>query len=145
MFAIDSSTGQIQVGTGTTLNYEATTSYSVTVTAGSANAATIGVTINVTDVAEAPAAPAAPSVSKGSDPQTSLDVSWTAPDMTGKPAITGYDVQYKKSDDSTWTSHGVALYGDVDDPDWPGKRHHLRGAGEGQERRGREPLVGERQ
>ena len=25
--------------------------------------------------------------------------------MTGKPAVTDYDVQYKKSSDSTWTSH----------------------------------------
>ena len=25
--------------------------------------------------------------------------------MTGKPAIDGYDVRYKKSDDSTWTMH----------------------------------------
>ena len=38
-------------------------------------------------------------------PKTKLDVSWTAPTMTGKPALTDYDVQYRKAHSSTWTSH----------------------------------------
>ena len=29
------------------------------------------------------------------NPTTALDVSWTAPDTTGIPPITGYDVQYR--------------------------------------------------
>ncbi len=63
-------------------------------------------TINVTDVLEPPPKPSAPSVSRNStNPQTKLDVSWTAPNVTGKPPITDYDVQYKKSSDSTWTPH----------------------------------------
>ena len=34
---------------------------------------------------------------------TSLDVSWTAPKNTGRPAVTSYDFQYKKTIDDTWT------------------------------------------
>ena len=115
-FDIGSSTGQITVKTGNIPDYEAKTSYSVTVnvtdkkaadgTADTAIDDTISVTINVTDVNEPPDAPAAPTVWQNTaTPKTKLDVSWTAPDMTGKPAISDYDVQYKKSADSTWTSH----------------------------------------
>ena len=115
-FEIGSGTAQITVKSGTTLDYEAKSSYSVTVnvtdgkkadgTADTTIDDTIAVTINVTDVSEVPAAPAAPSVAQNSaTPKTKLDVSWTAPDMTGKPPITDYDVQYKKSSDSTWSSH----------------------------------------
>ena len=51
-FAINSRTGQIAVGSGTTLDYETRTSYSVVVTATdpSGERDTINVTINVTDV-----------------------------------------------------------------------------------------------
>ena len=116
-FAIDSSTGQIAVKTGTNLDYEARTSYGVTVgvsdgldSSGNADASvddTIAVTVNVTDVDEPPGKPDAPTVTRNAGaPEAALDVSWTAPDMTGKPAITDYDVQYKKSGDLTWTSHG---------------------------------------
>ena len=115
-FDIGSSTGQITVKTGNIPDYEAKTSYSVTVNAtdkkkadGTADTAiddTIAVTINVTDVSEPPSAPAAPTVTANSTkPSTKLDVSWTAPTMTGKPAISDYDVQYRLSGDSTWTSH----------------------------------------
>ena len=115
-FEIGSGTAQITVKSGTTLDYEAKSSYSVTVnvtdgkkadgTADTTIDDTIAVTINVTDVSEAPAKPAAPSVVQNSaTPKTKLDVSWTAPDMTGKPPITDYDVQYKKSSDFTWSSH----------------------------------------
>ncbi len=111
-FTIDSSTGQIK--TKSALDYEDDNSYSVTVqvtdgknaggTADTTIDDTIAVTINVTDVNEPPAAPAAPTVSGNADaPKTKLDVSWTAPDMTGKPAITDYDVQYKQQSESTWT------------------------------------------
>ncbi len=113
-FTIDSSTGQIK--TKSALDYEDDTSYSVTVnvtdgknasgTADTTADDTIAVTINVTDVNEPPAAPTAPTVAQNSTtPTTKLDVSWTAPTMTGKPAIDDYDVQYRKSGDSTWSSH----------------------------------------
>ena len=95
------------MGSGTTLDYESgTTSYSVTVNVTDKKAAdgtdntaiddTIAVTINVTDVAEPPPAPAVPSASANSaTPTSKIDVSWTAPTMTGKPAISDYDVQYR--------------------------------------------------
>ena len=137
-FAIDSSTGQIAVKTGTNLDYEARTSYGVTVgvsdgldSSGNADASvddTIAVTVNVTDVDEPPGKPDAPTVTRNAGaPQTALDASWTAPDMTGKPAITDYDVQYKKSGDSTWTSPRLHGNGDVDhhhgpEPETPGTR-----------------------
>ena len=58
-FDIDSSTGQISVGEGTVLDYETKDSYSVVVRAqdhlGAADIATV--TINVTDVEEAPPTP----------------------------------------------------------------------------------------
>ena len=60
-------------------------------------------TISVTDVDEPPAAPAAPTVTGASS--SSVSVSWTAPDVTGKPAITDYDVQYKLSTETNWTDH----------------------------------------
>ena len=102
-FSIDSSTGQIKVKSA--LNYEAKTSYSVTVnvtdgkngsgTADTTADDTIAVTINVTDVNEPPGKPAAPTVTVDSTtPNSKLNASWSAPDMTGKPAISDYDVQY---------------------------------------------------
>ena len=118
-FEIGSGTGQITVKTGTSLNYEAKTSYSVvvTVTAASAGANsqsldpnapgdyTVPVTINVNDVNEPPAKPDAPRVSQHSPtPKTELDVNWDAPDMTGKPAVNDYDIQYKKTASSTWST-----------------------------------------
>ena len=37
--------------------------------------------------------------------------------MTGKPAITDYDVQYKQQSDSTWTIPQLHGNGHVDHPD----------------------------
>ena len=122
-FSIASSTGQITVGTGTTLDYEAKTSYSVivTVTAAAksqgANAQSLDpnapgsyvvpVTINVADMDEPPGKLATPTVGQNTaTPKTKLDVSWTAlttTQMSGKPAVNDYDVQYKKSSDDDWT------------------------------------------
>ena len=103
-FDIGASSGQITVGSGTSLNHEAKASYEVTVTASDPSSATdtTTVTINVTDVAEAPAAPGAPTVGPTSGSTTSLDVSWTAPTNTG-PAITDYDWRWKLQTASTWT------------------------------------------
>ena len=87
------------------LDYESKTSYSVTVTATDSGKLTdtIAVTINVTDANEPPAAPtgltAAPALS-------ALRVSWTAPDMTGKPPVSDYNVEYKLQSSSAWSSHG---------------------------------------
>ena len=102
-FDIDPATGQISVAEGAELDYEATPSYTVTVsvTDGSAIDDTVEVTINVIDVDEPPAKPGAPAVAPSSDnPGTSLDVSWTLPDVTGKPAITRYELQYLVTGDT---------------------------------------------
>ena len=94
-FDIDSSTGQISVKAA--LDYEAKSSYSVTLGISDgkdseANPdpsidATTTVEIIVNDVNEPPAAPATPRVAAHSQNATSvLNVWWSAPNMTGKPA-----------------------------------------------------------
>ncbi len=99
-----SSSGEITVQSGATLDYEAKASYSATVTADDGTATvTHSVTIRVTDANERPEAPSAPLVEGTST--TSVTVSWTAPSVTGKPPITDYDVQYRGSGVPTWTDH----------------------------------------
>ncbi len=101
-FEIDASTGQLK--TRAALDHEAKPSYAVTVkVSDGALSATIAVTVTVTDVDEAPEAPAAPTVTASAGSPTSLEVSWTAPVNTGRPAIGSYDLRYKKSADATWT------------------------------------------
>ena len=104
-FSIVGTSGQIK--TSAALNYEQKTSYSVTVSVadGEGGTDTIGVTISVTDESEPPDAPEAPTVAATSGATDSLDVSWSAPDTTGRPAISDYDVQYRKSGDTAWTDH----------------------------------------
>ena len=113
-FTIDSATGQIKVGSGTTLDYESsTTSYSVTVgvsdlkdssdTADTVVDDTITVTISVTDVNEPPPKMDPSAKQQASSPKYQIAVTWQAPTMTGKPAITHFDLRYKKKSDSTWT------------------------------------------
>ena len=115
-FDINSSTGQITVGSGTVLDHEAKTNYLVTVQVTDGKDAkgdpdtgidaSALVNIKVTDLAEPPAKLPSPEViQNNAAPKTALNVSWSAPDMTGKPAITDYDVQYRASGDWTWASH----------------------------------------
>ena len=114
-FTIDSATGQIKVASGADLDYEDKSTYSVTVSASDgkdsednpddAVDATINVTISITDVNEPPAAPNAPTVAQGSTPTTTLDVSWVAPETQDRPDVTDYDVQYKKTSDTSWTPY----------------------------------------
>ena len=61
------------------------------------------ITVTVTDVAEPPSAPATPTVSAVSGSSDSLSVSWTAPDNSGKPDISSYDLQYRKGDSGDFT------------------------------------------
>ena len=106
VFDIHATSGAITVADGATLDHEATSSYTATVTASDGTAsATHDIRINVGDVAEPPAAPGAPNVSGAS--ATSVSVTWTAPTNTGKPDINDYDVQYQASGASDWTDHGV--------------------------------------
>ena len=55
----------------------------------------IDVTINVDDVDEPPDPPGTPTVVPKANTPDSLEVSWTAPDTTGRPDITGYELQYQ--------------------------------------------------
>ncbi len=105
-FSIVSSTGQLQTKVGQSYDYEANTSYSVTVKADDSNGGTdtVDVTINVTNnTNEKPLTPAAPTVTATSGSTTSLSVSWAAPTNTGRPTITGYDLQYRKGTSGGWT------------------------------------------
>ena len=92
-FDLDADSGQLR--TRAALDYEARTSYAVTVEATDAHgaAARQAVTIAVTDEDEPPPAPAAPEVTGTS--LSSLAVSWTAPATPDRPAVSGYDVQYR--------------------------------------------------
>ena len=96
--------GQIQTKADVSYNFEARSSYAVTVTAsdGTVSAAAI-VTISVIDEAEPPDAPATPEVTPVTFSSTSLTVSWVAPANDGRPAIDGYDVQYRVGSTGTWT------------------------------------------
>ncbi len=101
-FTIVTKSGQLQTKTGVTYDHETKASYAVTVKVvdGQGGSATVNVTINVTDVNEAPLAPAAPTISAST--VTSLTVAWTAPANTG-PAITDYDVQYSEGNSGAFT------------------------------------------
>ena len=105
-FGIVTTSGQLQTKVGEKYDYETQTSYAVTVKVedGNSGSATIAVTLNVTDQNEAPLAPGAPSVSATTGSTTSLDVRWTAPDNTGRPSISNYDLQYQKTTETGWTN-----------------------------------------
>ena len=90
-------------------NYESgNTSYDVTVEARDShgNTDTEEFTVRVNDVSEPPGTPDIQSVTATS--RTSLNVRWTAPDMTGKPALSEYHIQYRKASVSSWSSHPFA-------------------------------------
>lgn len=108
-FAIDPATGQIAVGEDAALNYEdAPSPYALLVrvsdgkdVSGQDDAsvdATIAVTVNVSDVDEAPSAPDAPTLVAGT---TALDVSWNEPANTGPP-ILSYALRYRASGEAGW-------------------------------------------
>ena len=105
-FDIVSTSGQIRTKVGQQYDRETKPSYSVTVKADddSGGTDTIAVTINVNNETEPPLTPGMPSVSATAGSRTSLDVNWTAPNNTGRPAITSYDLQYKNTSDSGWTA-----------------------------------------
>ena len=107
-FVIGSSTGTITyAGSGENFEDFATplSAYSLAVRAsdGTANV-DVTVKVSVTDVDEPPVKPSAPSVSPTANSITSLDVSWTAPSNTGRPAIDSYDLRYKVTTATEWTN-----------------------------------------
>ena len=116
-FDIDASTGQLI--TKAPLDAEATPpTFAVTVTVTDsetpANTVDQPVTITVTDVedSETPLAPDAPTVVSSDDTTTTdtdesttrLKVVWHPPDNAGRPAISSYAVQYKKSTETTFNT-----------------------------------------
>ena len=117
LFDIDSSTGQLI--TKAPLDAEAAASHTVTVRVDDGEDetnVTRNVVITVNDVNEPPAALAPPTVVSGRDDDisdedevstTSLRVVWHPPVNTGRPDIGGYDVEYKKSTDTTFGSSNV--------------------------------------
>ena len=60
----------------------------------------IEVMVTVRDENEPPGKPA---VSISGQTPSSLTVEWDAPENSGRPAITDYDVGYRKASDSGWT------------------------------------------
>ena len=83
--------------------------YAVTVEATSGTGtremtATQTITVTVTDADEKSAKPDKPTLAKVTGSSTSLTATWTKPGLNGGPEITGYDVQYKVSTDSSWTA-----------------------------------------
>ena len=81
----------------------------VIVVDGAGGSDAVGVNIEIDDRSEAPSAPARPTVRGTEKSSTSLDVSWNVPDNTG-PAITSYEVQYRKGTDS-FSAGGVTFKG----------------------------------
>ena len=106
-FYIVEDTGQIRTDFNQKYDREAKASYSVTVKADDGNGGTdtIMVTISVDNAVEKPVAPAIPTVTATSGSTTSLDVSWMAPANTGRPAITGYKVEYRAGVSGNWINH----------------------------------------
>ena len=113
-FAIDTASGQITVGSGTVLDHEAQASYALSVEVRDGRDAdgdpapqepadaTVSVTVNVGDVAEPPPEPTGLTVTAAT--ATGLTLSWSAPDTSGRPPLTGYVVRYRLSG-GTWNSH----------------------------------------
>ena len=103
-FNFNATTRQITTKAGVTYDFEAKSSYSVTIkVTDETDTDTVDVTITLTDVNEPPSAPGAPTVAATSGSTTSLDVSWTAPANSGKPAITSYDLQYRAGTSGSFT------------------------------------------
>ena len=97
-FDIDASTGQLK--TKDALDYEAKATYEVTVTVTDRKGETdtIEVTITVQDEDEPPLAPSKPTVTANTgSPTDTLDVTWEAPNNTGRPDIDSYDVECRGS------------------------------------------------
>ena len=101
-FDVGSGTGQIATKSVATYDHEEKATYTLTIIASDgSNTAEADVTVNVTDVDEPPAVPATPTVVAEST--TSIAVTWTEPPNAGKPGITSYDLQYRKSGETDVT------------------------------------------
>ena len=97
------STAQIRTKSGQTYDYETHQLFVVRVTAddGNGGTKTATVVIRVRNMAEPPSTPSRLTTLQVNP--TSMVVSWTPPNNTGRPDITGYDVQHRKSSETAWT------------------------------------------
>ena len=119
VFDIDSSTGQLI--TKAPLDADSTDSYSVTVTVDDGETRDSPITqvvkITVTGVTETPLAPLPPTVVSGVDQDdgdpdestNSLKVVWHPPENMGRPDISSYAVEFKKSTETTFGDTGVKV------------------------------------
>ncbi len=90
---------RIKTESGVTYDHESKAVYSIILEVSAVlTSDTAAVTISINDVDEPPSPPDAPGVRASST--TSLDVRRTAPDNTGKPDITSYDIELGKDIDS---------------------------------------------
>ena len=103
-FTFVPATAQLRTKSGQTYDFETHELFVVRVTAddGNGGTKTATVVISVRDVDEPPQEPTGLTLEQAYP--TSMALSWTPPDNTGRPAITGYDLQYKKSNETTWTA-----------------------------------------
>ena len=104
-FNFNTTTRQITTKTGVTYDFEADSSYQVTIKADDSKGGTDTVTVNIslTNADEPPLGPAAPMVSATTGTTDSLTVQWSAPTNTGRPGIDHYDLQYRKGTSGSWT------------------------------------------
>ena len=103
-FTIASDSGQLKTKVGVNYSHESTPTLSVTVRVrdGRGGTDTIAVTVTVNDLNEPPLAPAAPTVSAVSGSSANLSISWNPPSNTGRPSITGYDLQFRPGTTGDW-------------------------------------------
>ena len=112
-FVIDSATGQLSVGTGTTLNHEQKASYGFDIVATDDDASPLSasraVTVNVAD-ADVIMPPAAPS-GVAATPQGAASVLLTWTDNSSNE--TGFVVEYREARTEAWTAFGTETLADA--------------------------------
>ena len=141
-FGFDPATRQLSTESGVTYDRETQPSYAVTLKADDDNGGTdtIAVTITLTNVIEPPDRPAAPSVTATAGTTDSLSVNWTTPSNSG-PAIDDYDLRYREGTGGSWTNGPPERERHQRHHREPDRQHLLPGAGAGDQRRRRQPLV----
>ena len=100
-FSVDSSTGELTVKSGVTLNHATKSSYTgvLNYAVGSATAQPT-YTINVQQVTVPPKMSSPTVRAHSTDPWTKVNVSWSKP----SGYVDGYEVRYKKAADSSWST-----------------------------------------
>ena len=96
--------GQVRIRSGQYTDHETKAQHRFTVVASdpSGERDTVAMTLNVNDLEEPPPEPENLAVSSSS--ATGLTLGWQAPDTTGYPAITTYEVEWTLGSDTTFSS-----------------------------------------